>query len=383
MNPALIERVREVIGRAGQTQAAQAERLGMTPDKLCKSLGGVRRFTSLELALLADAAGTTVDWLLSGRRPRAAVNVAARLNGQGEGTQADAQGVLALYGNLIDALERLGYSLPEPPQPLRAVATSLTAAEQGEELAQMALASLSGSPRSLGNEELAAECEDAYGIQIAATKLPDGLDGVAWAPKEFRLIVVTGTTKWTRQRFTLAHEIGHILAGDAEEAVAEQLSPGLSRSLHEVRANSFAAAFLMPRDEIAQDARSGMGAWEIGKLAWKYKVSPSAMATRLKALGLINAEQRAETLKITTREAAHAAGELADHLKSAKAAEQGWPPDKISYLAARAYLQGDMSVRPLASLWEVDPDKLLDVLEPSEEVTSEPTAAETGLVFTP
>ncbi|MEV6261931.1 ImmA/IrrE family metallo-endopeptidase [Streptomyces sp. NPDC051784] len=383
MNAALIERVREVIGRAGQTQTAQAERLGMTPDKLSKSLSGVRRFTSLELALLADAASTTVDWLISGRQTREAANVAARRNGDGDSTQADARETLARYENLIDALARLGHCLPALPSLPSVKDPSPRAIDQGEELANEALTALSKSPRLMGNEELAAACEGTYGIQIAATKLPEGLDGVAWSPADFRLIVVASTAKWTRQRFTLAHELGHVLAGDAQDAVAEHLSPGQSQSIHEMRANSFAAAFLMPRDEVARDAHAGMDAWAIGKLAWKYKVSPSAMATRLKGLGLIDVDQRREALKITTRDAAQATGGLADHLKGAKAAEQGWPPDTLSRLAARAYLQGDMSVRPLASLWEVDPATLLDVLEPSEDAASESTTVEAGLVFTP
>ncbi|MFE1230457.1 ImmA/IrrE family metallo-endopeptidase [Streptomyces sp. NPDC058745] len=383
MNPALIERVREVIGRAGPTQAAQAERLGMSPDKLSKSLSGVRRFTSLELALLAEAAGTTVDWLISGREPRAAINVAARRNGEGASTQSDARAILARYENIIDALMRLGYALPKPRTSPSIADGAARAVDQGEQLAQVALEALGVFPSACTNEKLANLCEEAYGVQIASTELPDGLDGVAWAPKDFRLIVVAKTAKWTRQRFTLAHELGHVLAGDAQDIVVENLSPGIQQSLSEVRANAFAAAFLMPCDAVAKDAHGGMDASEIGRLSWKYRVSPSAMATRLKALKLIDAETRKEALGVTTREAAHTAGQLAEHLQYAKAGEQGWAPKVMSILATRAYLQGDLSVRPLASLWEVDPETLLDVLEPAKEPVLEPTAAETGLVFTP
>ncbi|MGH3871951.1 MAG: ImmA/IrrE family metallo-endopeptidase [Pseudonocardiaceae bacterium] len=38
---------------------------------------------------------------------------------------------------------------------------------------------------------------------------PGGLDGLAWCRDGFRLILVSNTVSWTRQRFTLAHELGH------------------------------------------------------------------------------------------------------------------------------------------------------------------------------
>lgn len=384
MNPGLIERVRDIIGSVGPTQAAQAERLGMTPDKLCKSLNGTRRFNSLELALLAEAAGTTVDWLLSGREPRAALNVAARKNNDADSTQADAREILARYENIIDSLQRLGYPLPAPAALPTATTTSPHPGEQGEALAQAALEALGESPRSWSTIRFAAECERVFDVQIAATDLPDGLDGVAWAPQDFRLIIVTQTPTWTRQRFTLAHELGHILARDAEDdAVAEHVSPGKSRSFNEVRANAFAAALLMPRDEVAADARGDIDFYGIGKLAWGYQVSPSAMATRLKALGLIDSDHYKDAMGVTTRHAAQAAGGLEDHLKRANQARRGWVSRRLGHLAMEAYLRGDMSIRPLASLWEVDPHTLLDILEPPPTPQNDPAASETELVFTP
>ncbi len=62
----LTDRVREVIRGSGMTQRDFADRLGMEPTKLSKSLNGARRFTHEEIAGIAEAGGATVDWLLRG-----------------------------------------------------------------------------------------------------------------------------------------------------------------------------------------------------------------------------------------------------------------------------------------------------------------------------
>jgi hypothetical protein len=65
----IVDRVRIVLGQSAESQTSSASAIGMTEDKLSKSLNGVRRFTSLELALIAEVGGVTVDWLLTGKTP--------------------------------------------------------------------------------------------------------------------------------------------------------------------------------------------------------------------------------------------------------------------------------------------------------------------------
>ncbi|MEU9576782.1 hypothetical protein [Streptomyces chilikensis] len=59
------DRVREVMDAASVGRAALAERAGLTADTLSKSLKGVRRFPSLDLARAAASGGAA-----SGCRPR-------------------------------------------------------------------------------------------------------------------------------------------------------------------------------------------------------------------------------------------------------------------------------------------------------------------------
>lgn len=64
--PALLARVRSAIQDSGLAQREVARYIGLDETKLSKALKGTRRFQPDELIQLADAAGVTVNWLLSG-----------------------------------------------------------------------------------------------------------------------------------------------------------------------------------------------------------------------------------------------------------------------------------------------------------------------------
>jgi Zn-dependent peptidase ImmA (M78 family) len=98
-----------------------------------------------------------------------------------------------------------------------------------------------------------------------------------------------------RQRFTIAHEIGHLLLHADENLHVDRNFPiGLrsgisSKSVdaNEIEANQFAAALLMPADFIAEDIKPFIGTdvmFAIRKLAQQYRVSEQAMSIRLSTL---------------------------------------------------------------------------------------------------
>jgi AcrR family transcriptional regulator len=62
----LRKRVREIVSRTAGTQAEFAVRIGLDSSKLSRSLGGKRRFTSFELARIAEVGRVSLDWLLHG-----------------------------------------------------------------------------------------------------------------------------------------------------------------------------------------------------------------------------------------------------------------------------------------------------------------------------
>ena len=104
-----------------------------------------------------------------------------------------------------------------------------------------------------------------------------------------------------RQRFTLAHEIGHYLLhaqGPGQKLFVDKSvfrrDEGSSKGEHkeEIEANQFAAALLMPaalvRSEVERLALDLEDENAVGTLAKRFNVSATAMHFRLENLGLLS-----------------------------------------------------------------------------------------------
>ena len=393
MAETVTDRVRKVMGTASINQAAFAETIGLTPDKLSKSLGGVRRFTSLDLARIAEFGSTTVDWLLTGREPLrpavAARTSASALDEHGRGRLKD---LVERFTTAHEVIDLLGLSpeLPELP-PVRSDLKRYV--DQGVALAEDALARLTAAGSStvggLETADLLQAMEHAFGVDVAKIGLPEGIDGAAWQADGFRLVMIARTDVPTRQRFTLAHELGHILARDAQDLLTEtHLSPGHQKDLTEVRANVFAANLLMPRSEISSAVREAdLTDEQLTTLVVCFQVSPSALAARLVQLGVI-APETANRLRGLTTQTCHWLTGQSDLFEARKT----WAlarrlPFRPAQLLYEAYLAGDTTLRPLAAYTGVDVDEMRELLEPEpvppEGATSTTDVGEGDLVFQP
>jgi Zn-dependent peptidase ImmA (M78 family)/transcriptional regulator with XRE-family HTH domain len=378
---------------ASISQAAFAEVVGLSPDKLSKSLSGVRRFTSYDLARIAEFADATVDWLLTGREPLrppfAARTSTPAMDEQGRGQLTD---LVERFTTAHEVIDLLGLSprLPELPAVRSDVKRYV---DQGAALAEDALASLAatGSPTigDMDTADLVQALERAFGVDVAKIGLPDGIDGAAWQADGFRLIMIARTKVPTRQRFTLAHELGHILARDAQNLLTEtHLSPGRQKDLTEVRANVFAAHLLMPHSEInSWVGENGLTDEQLTSLVVRFQVSPSALAARLAQLRLITSETAGRLRGLTTRDCHWLTGQ-SDLFEAGKT----WSlarrlPFRPAQLLYDAYLAGDTTLRPLAAYTGQDVDRMRELLEPEpapqEDASSASDVDEGDLVFQP
>lgn len=139
-------------------------------------------------------------------------------------------------------------------------------------------------------------------LTVTAQPLEDEVSGMLVVrPEDGGAIGVNETHVLTRQRFTLAHEIGHFVLHRGSNSVFVDAAPVFYRKegtgtdlvvQQEREANRFAAALLMPEELVRErvNARQLDPFDEAGvkKLAAEFGVSPQAMTYRLMHLGLLD-----------------------------------------------------------------------------------------------
>lgn len=117
--------------------------------------------------------------------------------------------------------------------------------------------------------------------------LEPGMSGfiIKHADKPVAHIYINGNDSLSRQRFTLAHEIGHLVdrsrvANDKDYSFTDYRDMGSGYNLHEFFADEFAGELLMPARPFIKAYRDG-GA---DAAAREFGVSPAAAEKRLNRL---------------------------------------------------------------------------------------------------
>jgi len=135
---------------------------------------------------------------------------------------------------------------------------------------------------------------EELGFIVRRERFEDTLSGFYAA--KYRVIAVNKLQPPTRQRFTIAHEIGHaILHTDENALFMDDSSVHLRQSnvpvdAREIEANRFAAELLMPESQVYALVSNPIEIYEEGVvalLAREFEVSPQAFTARLVELGLV------------------------------------------------------------------------------------------------
>jgi Zn-dependent peptidase ImmA (M78 family) len=136
--------------------------------------------------------------------------------------------------------------------------------------------------------------EVAQKFQIRISRAPHkNFSGMLIRKDGGALIGVNSDEAEVRQRFTIAHELGHFFLHPEQDAFVDYRDNkhGIMRTAREKQANMFAAALLMPRKLLIKDFRTitknGFSDDELHELARRHDVSEDAMRFRLINLNVL------------------------------------------------------------------------------------------------
>lgn len=348
MSESVVDRVRKVIAESGKSQKEIAEIVDLDASKLSKSLKGVRNFSSYELAAIAELGDRTVEWLLTGQEPRRLSFAYRTQVADRDVVESSGRAVAAMIADRFDAAVELGFAPTVRPLPTERITNGYLAT--ADRWAEVALAELSQPIRDLDVVELLKALEEVFGINAVVEELPDGVDGLSFSSGDVRIVVLGSTDKTGRQRFTIAHELAHVLFGDGGEEVIEEQIFAPSIGNVEPRANAFAASFLMPKSEVAEVLADRDPVESFNELVWTFRVSPHSMAWRLKNLRMIGDADCRRLGRKTLSSVAVELGKLDEHGSRIRESSALRPPGRLSGAYIGAFLSGEVAAAPVAEI---------------------------------
>jgi Zn-dependent peptidase ImmA (M78 family)/transcriptional regulator with XRE-family HTH domain len=359
------------------TQAELAEVIDRHSTVVTKIEAGQRGVNSYELALIAEALDVSVDELLGRNRGAAPMRLAARIARVPYPTEARAAvGRVRRLFELEGLLDRVapGEKRPSPPQiaPPRGTLAVRQGADLAAELRQVL---------NLGDQPIAdlpQLIERRLGMDVVIEPLPDGIDGLCVQVGGAAVALANADHFPGRLRFTLAHETCHLLSGDGQQFLVEQVFGG-SKSHEEMRANAFAAHFLMPESAITDVIRGGVSERAVAQIMLVYGASLQAVAWHLFNLRKIDDSVRNNLLELGPATIFLRAGLRAEWQAALQSRGVRRQPARLQERAIRAYMSGNIGIGPLADLFAApDAEKLRDdlahegITAPTLELTPAP-----------
>lgn len=378
----LARRLRAAREASRLTQDEVAAYLGVSRSTIAQIELGNRAVTSLELDKLAYLYGRDIRAFLADEfRPEDVLVALFRrqpdMAGNTQVLSAVRHSLAA--GREITSLERLlGVDVALtalPAYPLRVPRTKWEAIQQAERVAAEERRRL-----GLGDAPLpsVAELLEGQGVRTAKAALPDDVSGLTVADSDVGVLVVVNEAHApSRQRFSLAHEYCHVLLDRDEKGTISRTSQ--RDTLPEVRANAFAAAFLMPpmgvigflqglakgkpsrlkaevfdeEEVLVAQARPAPGTqdiqlYDVVLLAHHFGVSRISALFRLKSLKLLDEPEFAD---LQSQEQAGRGRQIAQMLGLAEPQEDGdGIRARIVALALEAYRREEITRRKLEEL---------------------------------
>lgn len=268
------ERLEQARRLSGMSQQKLADLLGVNKMTISKYENGVLNLSSERLIAVCDALGVGVDYFFR----------TAQVDLVGEPVFRKRKKLLRKEENTIllqsrDILERQKEVMQilniTPVSVYPAKKSVVSSVEDAETLAEYIR-----SEWKLGLDpiENLMEVVEKNGFSVGVVDAPESFDALTVMSSDGeRLIVLRNEVPGDRQRFTLAHELGHyFIEGGADI---------------EKSANLFAGALLVPRETLIADVgerRNNISLDELHDLKMKYGASMMAILYRMRDVGIIS-----------------------------------------------------------------------------------------------
>jgi len=200
------------------------------------------------------------------------------------------------------------------------------------------------------------------GIDVISMHVPDTEHGLSMCdPATGRVVIAVATTPHPmRQRSSIAHELGHVVAGDLDRAVSP--IPG-ERSPEEICADAFARHLLLPLNAVrrrfpADHASVHLSLQDLSDLVQEFEVSPSIAAIQLRMLGLIDTDTCSAWKNRSAANLATTFGWGSQYRSLGTGSATPRAPQSLMARAVEGYQRGVLGINELAAWYGQDPAEL-------------------------
>jgi hypothetical protein len=354
--------------RTAVPAAEVADRMMLDPDvPFERVLDGTYDPSPSELLGAADALDVPVAVLTGDLPMDGHLGVSLRM-----GTLDAAEGLAETLGwanRMLDHAALLDSWLGQPDSPLRGLIgrvgwSSDPYAKKAGEVSADRLRAVLGLDDDDPVEDAVALLE-GFGIPVAFVPMPDGVHGLNVRDLRSgglrRVVLVSSSVVWAKQRYTLAHELCHALYDDHDQVIVDRAE--VPDRKPEWRAEAFARHLLMPGRAVRAAAQgnrtaSGNRRWEhvVAGLMTRFGVSKEATVIALEEDAGVAPEELAAVKAATVDDVMIAAGLLDAWRAFSEAQYDDSGSPTLVERACRAYGNG----------W-VGADLVADLLRTSEE----------------
>ncbi len=288
------ERIKQARKAAGLSLRTLADRAGVTAMAISKYEAGKSTPSSGVLLSLAKALGVRTEYFL---RP---IKIELQEVKYRKHSRLPKKALRKIEGDITEQIERfieLEQLLPNGPvQAFKLPDNLRTTVSTLDEIENVATELRDAWNLGVDPIPVLTDMLEERGVKVFQSEaIPGDFDGMAAKVNGIPVVVVSSKAPGDRQRFTMAHELGHLVLSDrlATEIDIEDAS------------NRFAGAFLAPAAEVRKELgerRNWLEPQELAALKKAYGLSMQAWMHRAKDLGILPETRYVEMRKYFSKQ---------------------------------------------------------------------------------